>query len=80
MFEAVKLTKNTDLEKHGYKGYIIEFDSRSQFSLPGSGVVKNVANFYANISSSRHIDTGKKRYLNSWWTSKDGLDDTTISW
>ena len=33
LFGAVTLTKNADLEKYGYSGYGIGFDTRGSFSL-----------------------------------------------
>ena len=35
LFGAVKLTKNTDIDKYGYSGYGIGFDRHGIFSLPG---------------------------------------------
>ena len=37
----MKLTKNVDPDKYGYRGYGIGFDVRSQFSLPGNSWGKN---------------------------------------
>ena len=37
LFGAVTLTKNADIEKHGYSGFGIGFDRRSSFSFPGVG-------------------------------------------
>ena len=34
---AVTLTKNADIDKYGYSGYEIGFDTRSSFSFPGGG-------------------------------------------
>ena len=31
LFCAVTLTKNADIEKYGYSGYVIGFDRRSSF-------------------------------------------------
>ena len=35
LFGAVTLTKNADIDKYGYSGYGIGFDTRSRFSFPG---------------------------------------------
>ena len=37
LFGAVTLTKNADIDKHGYSGYGIGFDRKSTFSFPGGG-------------------------------------------
>ena len=43
LFGAVKLTKNSDLDKYSYSGYGIGFDSHGTFSLSdGVGFGKNV--------------------------------------
>ena len=34
LFGAVKLTKNTDIDKYKYSGYGIRFDRRGTFSFP----------------------------------------------
>ena len=34
LFRSVKLTKNADLDIYNYRGYVREFNSRSEFSLP----------------------------------------------
>ena len=41
LFGAVKLTKNTDVDKHQYSGYGIGFDSRGRFTHPSGGDGKN---------------------------------------
>ena len=37
LFGAVKLTKNSDIDKYKYSGYGIGFDSRGTFSHPSRG-------------------------------------------
>ena len=37
LFDAVTLTKNTDINKYGCSGYGIRFDRRSSFSFSGDG-------------------------------------------
>ena len=56
LFGAVTLTKNADLDKHGYSGKGIGFDRRSSFSFPGGGFGQNVLIFGAGMSSSAHIN------------------------
>ena len=60
LFGAATLTKNADIDKHGYSGYGIGFDRRSSFSFPGGGLDQNVLIFGADMSSSSHIDNKKK--------------------
>ena len=62
LFGAVTLTKNADVDKHGYSGYGIGFDRRSSFSFPGEGFGQNVLIFEADMSSFAHLDNKKKTY------------------
>ena len=62
LFDAVTLTKNTDIDKCGYSGYGIGFDRRSSFSFSGGGFGQNVIIFAVDMSSSAHIDN-KKKYI-----------------
>ena len=60
-FGAVKLTKNADFDKYNYSGCGIGFDAHASFLLcDGSGFGKNVIIFGADMSSSAHVDNGKK--------------------
>ena len=52
LFGSVELTKKTDSNKLKYSGYIIEFDSRSEFSFTDGSMGKNVIISGANMSSS----------------------------
>ena len=79
MFRYVKLTKNADPDKHIYTGYGIGFDLHSEFLLPDSSMGKNVIIFGVDMSSSVHIDSGKKYILILGKGSTQGLDDTTIT-
>ena len=63
LFGAVRLTKNTDIDKYKYSGYGIGFDRKSSFSLPSGGFGEYVIFFRANMSSSVHIDNKKKDIL-----------------
>ena len=45
LFGGIKLAENADLDKYIYSGYGIEFDLRSESSLPDSSVGKNVIIF-----------------------------------
>ena len=77
MFGTVRLTKNADLDKYSYSGFGIGFDSHWLFLFPGFDWGRNVIFGVDNISS-KHTDD-KKIYLSSWWRTKQGLDDTTIT-
>ena len=55
LFEAVKLTKNADLDKYEYSGNGTGFDSRSEFLWTDGSIGKNV--------SSVHIDSGNENVL-----------------
>ena len=57
------MTKNADIDKHGYSGYGIGFDRRSSFSFSGSGFGQNLLIFGVDMSSSAHIDNKKKDIL-----------------
>ena len=63
MLGAAKLTKNADADKYKYSSYGMEFDSRSEFSLPDGSMGKNVIIYIVDVSSSVHIDNKKKDIL-----------------
>ena len=63
LFGEVTLTKNADIEKCEYSGYVIGFDRRPSFSFPSGGLSENVLIFGADISSSIHIHNQKKDIL-----------------
>ena len=60
LFGTVTLTENTDIDKYGYSGYGIGFDTRSSFLFLDGGFGQNVLIFGADTSSSTHIDNKKK--------------------
>ena len=63
LFEAVQLTKNSNIEKYSYSGYGIRFDVRLSFLLSdGSGFGKYVIIFGVGNSSSAYVNN-KKRWL-----------------
>ena len=76
LFGAVTLTKNADLDKHGYSGYGIEFDGKSSFSFLGEGYGQNVLTYGADMSSSAHIDNKKKDILVLGKGPTPGLEHT----
>ena len=42
LFGAVTLTKNADIDKYKYSGYGIGFDRKGSFSLPDTGLGRNI--------------------------------------
>ena len=72
LFRAVKLTKNSDINKYRYSGYITGFDSKGTFTHPSGGTgVTGVANKKKNIlilgrgptKGLEHTLTAEKMYL-----------------
>ena len=61
------ITKNADLNKYRYSGYVIEFDVRSQFSLPIGEWGKDVSFFDVCNNSSTYTDNAKKDILCNGW-------------
>ena len=45
LFEAVKLTKNSDIDNYKYSGYGIGFDAKGNFSFPSGGIGQNIIIF-----------------------------------
>ena len=60
LFGPVSLSKNADIDRHGYSGYGIGFDRHGSFSFPGTGLVRNVIIFTVDMNSSTKIDNRKK--------------------
>ena len=76
-FGAVKLTKNTDIEKYKYSGYGIGFDRKGEFSF-GDGFGQNIIVFWADMSSSIHANNRTKNILVLGKDFIQGIDNTTI--
>ena len=57
---AFKLTKNVDIDKHGYSRYGIGFGRHGCFSFPGTRLGKNITMFGVDMNSSTKIDNRKK--------------------
>ena len=75
---AIKLTKNSDIDKYKYSVYGIGFDTRGTFSFPGGTFAQNVIIFGADMSSSVHANN---RTRNISVLGKDfiqGIDNTTV--
>ena len=68
------MTKNADIDKYGYSGYGIGFDTRSKCSFPGGGFGQNILIFGADMSSSAHIDNKKKDIIAFGKGPTQGLD------
>ena len=76
MFGAVRLTKNSDIDKYRYSGYGIGFDRRGSFPFPCGGFGINVIIFGVDMSSSLHVDNTKKDILILGKGPTQGLEDT----
>ena len=63
LFDAVRLTKNIDIDKYQYSGYGIGFDRKSSFSFSGGGFCQNVRILGVDMSSSVHVYNKKKDIL-----------------
>ena len=73
MFDAVRLTRNTDIDKYKYSGYGIGFDRRESFSFPGGAPGQNVILFRVDMNLSTKIDNRKKDILILGDAPKEGL-------
>ena len=60
LFGAVKLVKNTNIDKYKYSGYGTGFHRRETF-LVANGFGKNAIIFVVDMSSSVHVDNKKKK-------------------
>ena len=78
LFGAVKLTKNTDIDKYKYSGYGIGFDSRGKFSQPSGEFGKNIIIFEADMSSSVHANNKTRSILVLHKDFIQSLDNTVI--
>ena len=63
LFGAVKLSKNTDIDKYKYSGYGNGFDSRGTFLHPSGEFGKNFIIFRADMSSSVHANNKARSIL-----------------
>ena len=78
MFGAVKLTKNSNIDKYKYTGYGIRFDSKRTFLFPDKRFAQNVIILGADMSSSVHADNKINNilFLGKYFTQ--GINNTTI--
>ena len=76
---AIKLTKNTDLDKCSNFGYGISFDTHGSFSLLYGGIGKNVIIFGADMSSYGYIDNKMTDILILGNGPTQGLDNNMLT-
>ena len=76
MLGTVRLTKNADIDKCGYSGYVIGFDRHGSFSFPGGGFGCNVIIFVVDMSFSLHVDNKKIDILILGKSPTQGLEHT----
>ena len=77
MFGAVKLTKNSNIDKYKYSGYGIGIDRRGGFSF-GDGFGQNVITFEADMGSSVHGNNETRYILVLGKDFTQRLDNTII--
>ena len=75
---AVKLTKNSDIDKYEYAGYGIGFDSRGTSTHPSGGTGVNVIVFGVDMSSSIHSTNRPKSILILGRSLTQGSEGTTL--
>ena len=78
MFGAVKLTKNSDIDKYGYARYGIGFDSKGTFSHSSGTTGVNFIIFGVDLSSSAHANNKTKSILIVGKGPTQGLEDATL--
>ena len=79
MFGAVKLTKNSDIDKCKYSGYGIGFHSSGSFLFSDGSFAQNVVIFGADMSSGAHANNKTKNILVIGEVLTQGLDDATLT-
>ena len=72
---AVRLTKNSDIDKYKYSGYSIGFDRKGFYSIVDV-VGRNKIIFEIDMSLSTHIDNNIKKILYLVKCPKQGLEHT----
>ena len=63
MLGAVKLTKNSDIDKYKYPGYGIGFDAIGNYLFSDGSFGQNVITFGVDTSSSAHANNKKYNVL-----------------
>ena len=79
LFGAIKLTKNSDINKYIYSGYGLGFGSKGTFSHPdGTSFGQNVLIFGVDMSSSVHASNRTNNILVLGKDFTQGISGTTI--
>ena len=78
LFGAVKMTKNSYIDKYGHSGYGIGFDSKGTFLHPSGTTGVNVIIFGVDLSSSAHTNNKAKSILILGAGPIQGLEDITL--
>ena len=78
LFGAVKLTKNSEINKYKHIWYGIGFDSKETFLYPDGSFVQNVIIFGANMGSSMHANNKVNNILVLGKDFMQGINGTTI--
>ena len=78
LFGAVKLTKNSYIDKYEYAGYGIGFDSKGTFSHPSGTTGVNLVIFGADMISSVHANNEIKNILILGVGFTQGVEDATL--
>ena len=67
LFGAVILTKNSDIDKYGYSGYGIGFDSHGSISFAATWLGRNAIIIVGvDMSSSTKVDNREKKIFSFW--------------
>ena len=78
LFVAVKLTKNSDIDKYKYTGYGIGFDSKGDFLFSDGSFGQSVIISEADMSSSVHANNKVNNILVLTKDFIKGINGTTI--
>ena len=79
LFGAVRITKNTDVNKYRCSGYGTGFDGKGVFSHPTGSFGNNAIIFGVDMSSSVHIDNKGKDILVLGKGPTQGLGENSIT-
>ena len=79
LFGAVKLTKNSDINKYKYSVYDITLNLRGSFLFLDGIFAQNVVIFGDDISSSVHANNNTKNILVIGEGLTQGLNDTALT-
>ena len=79
MFGAVKITKNTDVDKYKYSGYGIGFDGKGASEHPTGSFGNNAIIFGVDMSSSVDVDNKGKDIIILGSGSTQGLSEHSLT-